>query len=139
MSCGDCVKKPAASRGEIHTRAAMCSVCRAGERGTSDFGRRGTVRCSVSGRDIRDHVVHGSPCPLRVHPEPGELVLRWARVEWYGVPMPVRLWLRRRPGAFEGCGCIKPLKDAWVWCRRHLYTAGGRICRSIRRSTTRPA
>jgi hypothetical protein len=40
---------------------------------------------------------------------------------WYGAPMPLRWWFRARFGVWarvEGCGCVKMLKDAWLWVRR---------------------
>ena len=52
------------------------------------------------------------PATLKI---PGEVergeVTRWLGLEWYGTPKPLR-WLgigKKDPG----CGCVKPLKDAW--------------------------
>lgn len=117
MSCG-CGGKGASSPPErARDHAAMCEVCPHARRGPSLTLRSSAVWCDAApgrGQPVMVRVTI-EDCPVGTF-DRGPLV-RWLGVMWYGVPMPVRLWLRlthpKRPrvGSFGGCGCIKRLKD----------------------------
>ena len=93
-------------------RAAMCLTCLDADRG---FGMD-AIHCTVSGKTIETHVLQSDlTCPEGKHPD-SDGCITWGGVRWYGVPMPVRWLLRRKlTGPLSGCGCIKLLKDCWVW------------------------
>jgi hypothetical protein len=85
----------------------MCRVCPMLER---DHATQFLMlTCSATGRTLQEMITSPAPiCPLGRH---GPLV-RWLWIVWYGVPMPIRLFLKHRlTGPLPGCGCIKPLKD----------------------------
>lgn len=111
MGCG-CTSKPA---GPDLSAVAMCLVCP---------NRDGPIQCTIDGRPAI-----GRRCPLGRHPDEGG-VIRWAGLEWYGVPYPVRWAIRRRwfrrlvgggasiaSASLPGCGCYKPLKDLLGFAR----------------------
>lgn len=105
--CGDCGGK--GGKGvplqQLRAREAMCWSCPM---------RRWCGRTALEA------------CPERRWPDAAG-VIRWGLEPfhlWYGVPAPIRwgtalhgAWraMRERRGFFAGCGCSKPLKDAWVW------------------------
>ena len=50
---------------------------------------------------------------------------RWLGLWWAGVPYPIRLWLwagryLSSPSKLDGCGCVVPLKAAWLRLRRRF-------------------
>lgn len=111
MGCTPCQQRARDARDRSKACAAMCSVC--------DHIADDMTACTVDGRPALSR-----PCPERHHPDDAG-VLEWRGVEWYGVPMPVRLVLSRRwavrllglRGVYRdlpGCGCIRVLKDAWM-------------------------
>lgn len=118
MSCGGCSKPKAAAKGytksadgrmiqdDTMTAAAMCAACQ----------NAGLVMCLVDGKALTTHA-RAVDCPKRRHPKDG--VVRWAWLDWYGVPFPIR-WQLARTGKITarsklpGCGCIKVLKDLWT-------------------------
>lgn len=96
-------------------RAAMCSVCPEAVRDGPWFTREGSpLACGLSGKPIKLHVESCRPsCPAGHHPGASGMV-HWVGLDWFGVPYPVRLWLRRKLTApLPGCGCIARLKIAW--------------------------
>ena len=107
MTCG-C---SSATKVSPATIAAMCAAC--------------PRWCGRSTPELVQLTAMGKPhCPLGKHyAGPGQT--RFLGVRWYGVPMPVRLWLRLKgwlwdahsPRAcvsevWDGCGCIVTLKAA---------------------------
>lgn len=120
MSCGGCNSSAGV---DDRSRAAMCETCTRAERGTGIQRRRTALNCSVSGLPVALHFAGAAPCPRGKFSDSD--VYRWARLRWYGVPFPVRLWLRlfhwKHPkiGSFAGCGCIKPLKDLTARWLKH--------------------
>lgn len=94
----------------VMAKAVMCAVCP---------NRDGFTHCTLDGRPMLSR-----PCPIGRHPD-AKNVVKWAGLEWYGVPYPIRWamrrkWFRRLVGAgslceskFMGCGCHVPLKDEW--------------------------
>lgn len=67
-------------------------------------------------------------------------VMRWAGIDWYGVPYPVRLGLVRmgklsHQSKLPGCGCVKVLKDAWESVSLMFNSTKDHLCRRIRLST----
>jgi len=118
MSCGGCVQGKAVSgpytkgadgrlyQDDVMTADAMCAACR----------YAGPVICSVSGKPARGHSAR-QDCPKGRHPKSG--VVRWLGVWWYGVPYPIRRYLKaigkvKDYRKLPGCGCIKAIKDALV-------------------------
>lgn len=137
MSCG-CGGNPQsrAERDRRRTAAAMCILC---------LHRRGTM-CGRYGVPVADAVQRTAYLSVRViradwtvtteseervacdrHPE-GDII-RWLGLRWYGVPAPLRWFLRLliavrrvRPltGPLDGCGCIVALRDRWDALRARL-------------------
>ena len=120
MSCPKCERSYAvgAARGptqelnepveKLATNAAMCLLCKHG-------GERET--CALTNKAIIQLTVEGS-CPIGRHsnPQTSGIVVKWRKLRWYGVP---KLERRRLPEQYKipGCGCIKVLKDGWVWVK----------------------
>lgn len=115
MSCGGCSKPKAEAKGytksadglmvanDTMTAAAMCAAC----------PNAGLVMCLVDGKALTTHA-RAVDCPKGRHPKDG--VVRWAWLDWYGVPFPIRWRLKRKqlvsnPDRLPGCGCIRVLKD----------------------------
>lgn len=99
MSCGTCGGTPLPQM-VLKAREAMCHYC----------PKRKT--CAKTA------------CPLRRWPDDAGIV-RWWRMEWYGVPYPIKVrlalhgaWvalrLRLAKDYLPGCGCNRWLKDRWV-------------------------
>lgn len=103
MSCG-CGKKPDSSL-EHRARAVMCQTCPHASRSQGGIA----VLCTISGLLVADHIKAKKPaCPKKRH----GATIEWLRIVWYGVPMPIRVWMMDRlTGPLPGCGCIKVLKD----------------------------
>lgn len=116
MSCGGC-NKGVKSNGDERTRAAICETCWSSGRGLGLQHQRTAVVCTVSGHPVSIHFSGIEECPLGKYGQETEEI-RWLGVVWYGVPFPLRAWLRlfhwKHPEirSFPGCGCIKILKDA---------------------------
>lgn len=108
MACG--CGKPNPS---VLLSAAMCGACQS-------LDRPGMVVCTIDGKPSLSR-----PCPIGKHADK-DGVVRWAGLEWHGMPYPIRLvyrwsWLRWLTGVRnprlanlkpEGCGCCVGLKDA---------------------------
>lgn len=120
--CGGCSKGlPKSAASSIRDRAAMCLYCNR-HKPTDDR------LCPQDGANRLTHITTNQ-CPLGYFPDADGNV-RWRRITWLGVPRPVRdhSWkvkgkrLTRKAWreSFPGCGCIKPLKAAWLWLRRSL-------------------
>jgi hypothetical protein len=119
--CKPCAAKvglsPDAANG-IRDRAAMCLWCNR-HKPTDDR------ICPQDGANRLTHITRNQ-CPLGYFPDADGNV-RWRRITWLGVPQPVRdhSWKVKGKGrgltrkawreSFPGCGCIKPLKAAWMW------------------------
>lgn len=98
-----CESRPYEPLRIIYARAAMCETCPAGRRGP----RGGVALCTITGRDIAQHVDGSAACPKRRFPDANGLI-RWLGIRWIGVPRPLR-WLLSWRGlrrAHYGCGCI---------------------------------
>lgn len=97
--------------------AAMCEICPYAQRGEGISMARTAVWCRIAQDPVLVRITL-EQCPARTFAEDG--IVRWLGIEWYGVPMPVRWWLRlthpKRPKirGFSGCGCVKVLKDLWI-------------------------
>lgn len=90
-------------RDDVVTAAAMCASC----------AHAGIVMCTLDGKPLTTHA-RAVDCPKGRHPKDG--VVKWALLGWYGVPFPIRWWLKRKqlvsnPDRLPGCGCIRVLKD----------------------------
>lgn len=116
--CG-CKEASKARIDYCRTKAAMCASCP--NHVTDDTGSvsRCGARLNASIRingEASEWWSRGE-CPRGRFPD-ADGVVRWSGVRWYGVPAPIRWWLRWRnpvhpkPSSFPGCGCIKRLKDA---------------------------
>lgn len=110
-----CSTKPA-TKGQLAARATLCHICPHADRAGPIWS--GAVTCSISAKPIVHHALSGH-CPSGLY---GLTQSRW----WIGVPAPLR-WLARVLGApakalrlIPGCGCIRPLKLAWVRLRGRL-------------------
>ncbi len=105
MTCG-CTTPPTSAS----TRAAMCQTCphAVKERGSA-------IQCTVNGSAVMTIAMTTDPCPAGRFD--GTRV-RWAGVEWLGVPEPLRwllTWqLKREPRNLDGCGCIKAVKESQI-------------------------
>lgn len=90
----------------------MCETCSSCSLAGTRYGRGG-VACTIDG--VPASRALSRPCPRGRHPD-RQNVVRWMGVRWYGVPMPLRIWLRiahpRHPRIFrwDGCGCVVVLK-----------------------------
>lgn len=121
MGCSSC-QKPGKENLSV-SLAAMCHTCPKAERRGGE-----AVRCTINGQALYPLLVEGeSFCPKGRHPDPAGLV-RWAGFGWHGVPYPLRLWLwgvtaldyfrgrriapPRKPGEYQGCGCLAKAKAA---------------------------
>lgn len=101
--CSELTSSPA-------TKAAMCQTCpHANRTGV------GVVGCTISGQHIETVVRTGFSCPAGRF---NGTRVRWAGVEWLGVPEPLRwllTWqLKREPRNLDGCGCIKAVKESRI-------------------------
>ena len=111
------------ARTVFRSHAAMCEVCRYADRGTDAHGVRTAVWCRKAKIPVYAAITI-SRCPVgrfeayrtNEHETP---IYKWAFIRWYGVPMPIRIYHRlftaAHPStkAYEGCGCIKALKDIY--------------------------
>ena len=106
MGCGCSNSRAADLR---PTRAAMCQACPHAERLPSGSA----ITCTISGRSILAAVNVEDACPVGRHPDRDGRI-RWAGVDWLGVPEPLRwrlTWaLGREPRGLTGCGCLAALK-----------------------------
>lgn len=96
-------------------RAAMCETCPDAVREGLWFSKSGGAKlCGLSGKPVQLHIESCAPsCPRGLHPGK-DGVVTWLGIRWFGVPYPIRLWLRwKTTGKFPGCGCIARLKVAW--------------------------
>lgn len=86
------------------------------------------------GRWVRDDVMTGAAMALSGFPRtPAGGIVRWAGVDWYGVPYPLRLLLWKRgkithPSRLPGCGCIRSVKDAWESVRL-MFTGDNNVAK----------
>lgn len=114
MSCGGCGRR----RGRVSADEAMprvrgniCALC------PDAVGVWPKVQCSVSGVAVFAIQLGARPCPAGLHPARWDRV-RWLRLTWIGVPIPMRVlvWIRRRaPRAPQpGCGCLAAGKLWWI-------------------------
>lgn len=96
----------------------MCYTC--GYRPTCPI----YAACTVDGKPATFNRKPGWECPIGRWPDAGGLV-RWMGLRWMGTPKPVRVWVGllkawsayrqvQSPGYFPACGCIYPLKRAWL-------------------------
>lgn len=91
------------------TDAAMCAACPsagwpADRPGSLSFC---TVDCKPTAP------TRNQPCPKGRHSDEDGTV-EWFGLRWYGVPIPIRAYLRVRgwlSRPLAGCGCVKVLKD----------------------------
>lgn len=106
MSCG-CAPPPTSS---ASTRAAMCQTCPHAVKVNGS-----AVQCTVSGMAVVTIAMTTVPCPVHRF---DDAKVRWAGVEWLGVPEPLRwllTWqLKREPRNLDGCGCIKAVKESRI-------------------------
>jgi hypothetical protein len=106
----------------------MCATCPHAIRGQGLTVEGAAIACGAVDppTDIVHHILGDEPCPDRRHPD-GDGALEWAGLEWYGVPFPIRVWLKRthpkHPEGFAGCGCIRPLKDIYSAMKAALARA----------------
>ena len=120
MTCGGCSKTSLSAR----DYAAMCMVCPRGFR-LGDPPDAGPNVCE-NNKSVHLHVVMGQ-CPAD-HFARGRDTIHWlGMIQWYGVPAPIRWWLRFRHKArpkvasWVGCGCVKPWKDLWLRVKEFIH------------------
>ena len=141
MSCG-CGETTSEER---KTRAAMCETCVWSIRGQGRGVKSGVVDCGFDKKNPVPFAVcsllEDFSCPARRFGEE-KGVTRWLGVAWYGTPYPIRLWLwafherHPSPSSFDGCGCVKRLKDLWTRARSFFdSTRVGRYLRANRQIT----
>lgn len=96
-------------------RIAACVLCPHADTAHSPYSV-GVIGCTLNGQSIVQRM-HGASCPLDRIDANGNV--RWLGVLWYGLPMLHRLWLwafhpsHPKPSTWDGCGCIKVLKDLY--------------------------
>ena len=89
----------------------MCQTC------PRSIKHRGSaVECTVLGQPLSKIVYSTDGCPLSRFDTTNQI--RWAGVQWIGVPEPIRwrlTWqLGRVPRNLSGCGCIKAVKGSML-------------------------
>lgn len=88
----------------------MCGLCVYAEHAPNAMVN-GAVACTVGGELARY-------CPRGVF-APNRKTMKWAGVEWIGVPIFHRILLRlfhpKKPAfsVWAGCGCLSRLRDWW--------------------------
>lgn len=132
MACASCQQSGPHADQVRRARAVLCHSCVWASRERGQHRRWTAVGCTVSGKTVEHHVSSCAPsCPKKKHPDMAGMV-RWLWIEWYGVPKPLR-WVVRPTGPVPGCGCIKVLKNAWLWAKpRILRLVAGATKRGVR-------
>lgn len=109
MGCSACQRAQNRQRAREAASAAACAVCRFSASVDPSECSYGLEGVQVALR------VKGQNCPLNRFPDSDGIVRFW-KCRWFGVPMPVRLWLALRhpkhPSveSWAGCGCLVRVK-----------------------------
>lgn len=138
MACASCNRESAGGRGglcltlegrpiacRLQTHQAMCRACPSGrQQGAWCAGWRGAPAMATKERIDR------GMCPRGRAPDKRGRV-RWMGLVWFGVPMPIRLWLMARAVIphlkhTAGCGCL-------VWLKRDVGVRARWWWRGVRR------